>query len=611
MPRNGADAPSSDAPGGTSGLERQLSPPASGEPDRGFVLDVLIAAFFGVVTAILVPAIADSRRLRRQLKKSRRFVKLATLVAADGTTSASQTPLPESSDSDAGHFATPTTSDISQGESNADSLQFLAESGSIIMPFPSQRYRLRRVHEKYGLYYLDSIDHITPLDLRLPTTSNRAQSEMRRLHGDLTHYLELNRSKLGESNIRDRFTIELRWAGVADGHQIELRPTIWVKCEGRQVKGLVEGVLANPTLAWAASYNMQVQDSLVLTTTPSAVRIASLDPGRGGFRFHDSLRVHLHLQEPEDGVSACGLLFCTTITHAGVVIDQRLSRLGGLLELGGEAIYATSTAHGIIDALLRCARITSKSQARRGPTEAGAKLELLSISGGDWESEIDSADDNTASQNPMAFWGLIDALHITKWRSIAEIRALGFVTPAIASRHGQTWKLGAQSWAHDLVLLGVWDGLRNTYLQDGSRHFIQGYLKDQELPAAEEDVTILLGGGTNPAGRIQPGLATISVAGVVFNTRRVLLFRPLGRCFMFLNPLVCENTLRHLLTGGPRAAPGTSGSWVVFKGQLCGAIAASSFPEPIAYMTTAETLMRDIRISLSLGTDVGKRSSHL
>ncbi|KAK5662717.1 hypothetical protein OQA88_8633 [Cercophora sp. LCS_1] len=478
------------------------------------------------VVSILVALVGfalESARSRAQAKKDSKLqnAKKATSAA----TSPASSTRPRASTTAGRNVGWESASDV------GSSTSYFSDSSSttrdaITIDFPSRHGELRPLQATRQAYYYAPANNNRP-GLRHPAFTDRTYREnvnnhISRLANDLRAYLDRRRVTNAD------FSVEFRLAGRVKPPnltQIELRPIIYVSCTAERVKKLIEKALRDSDLEWATTFETWVRvGGLVLNSARTAIQVTGLDlASGGGFRFRDLVRVYLHLQVPDDGVSACGLLLCATITYKGAVVDQRLSRLGGLLKVDGTATWATSTAHGIVDALYRCSRMEPEPSIRNRPGEPGAEHPTDSRDGEEEDEINESHSDDRFSSHHQTLLGHVNPRKISRWRQITDIRALEFIQPAITAAPGASRKR-----AHDFALFGVWDRLQNSYVEDGSRHLIHGYLKDKDLPTADEDVKILLGGGVNPSGRIQPLASSIYLSGAEFKTKKISLPSPLG-----------------------------------------------------------------------------------
>jgi len=291
--------------------------------------------------------------------------------------------------------------------------------------------------------------------------------------------------------------------------QAHLSPTVWIGCSHERIRtAIVTAIRTRDNFRWAADHDIVVQVSMGLFADAESLSLASSRLGHSplgmGLEFGDSREIHLHVENPGADDSACGLRIRATLTRDGVVVDRRVSRMGGLLKRdGAEQVYGCSTAHGILDMLHQ--------------SEAEDDLKALPS---DASINIGETDD-------------IDA-----WIPLPPPATLDFLQAAMLVT-GNTWeippleRLRAIARPHDFALLDIGEELpsriQNTYSGSGSgTQVILGHWKDNYLPTKEHGVTVLGGRGNVAMGRILPFDETIYVAGAKFTTRRVILSQSLG-----------------------------------------------------------------------------------
>ncbi|KAI0818373.1 hypothetical protein GGR55DRAFT_72851 [Xylaria sp. FL0064] len=437
----------------------------------------------------------------------------------------------------------------------------------------SDKYALRSFGNKTGLYYSTVI---WPEEL----LHRRRSFLFGQLRTDLNNHIQqaCKEKKHKRAMKKHRvaltgqaFTIELRLSGNVDANEdIELRPTIWVLCASEFYKMLVEEALSQCQLSWAIDENIEVVNGLVFNK--SRERVENLDFSKG-LRFAESYRLHIHIEEAREDNSACGLLTCATITKDGCIIDQCVSRIGGLLLLNQEVVCASSTAHGILDMLMSsgaCSAMRGLSTSR-DLSDSDTESEIDSDSEDDGESII-SADDLDRDNTELPGSSITSG--ISHWNVVPKVIILDFLQPLEPTLN---WLRAARTElrAHDFALFDFgrepFKTLSNSYEYKLVKHIITTTDDSQNVDSRNE-IIVLLGHKNFARGRMLPGISSIYMAGAEFSTRRVLLDDPL--------------------------APGTSGSWVVSDSSLHGVIIASYGQDPIAHMIPVRQLFCDIKSAL-------------
>ncbi|RYP77466.1 hypothetical protein DL769_003420 [Monosporascus sp. CRB-8-3] len=181
-----------------------------------------------------------------------------------------------------------------------------------------------------------------------------------------------------------------------------------------------------PHLNWVFGERTEVQCALELKKRSARVRNLNLS---GGFLLSGGHRMHLHVEEPNKGGSACGLVLCTTITRDSTMVDQWLSQLGGLPQLD-DITYATSAAHGAILDILLSGFISPSDAAPVRPDHGipverhtGEEDHLSGPSSLSTDGEIQSTIEEIVSS------AVVEPLTsgVTNWQPITEILAFDFV----------------------------------------------------------------------------------------------------------------------------------------------------------------------------------------
>ncbi|KAI3328921.1 hypothetical protein HD806DRAFT_266640 [Xylariaceae sp. AK1471] len=407
--------------------------------------------------------------------------------------------------------------------SDLDNVPIQIEIGSA----ESKKYELRSFAKKAGLYYSCAV---WPEEL-----PHRNRSFVfGRLRTDLNNYImrackERKKKREMKKNrivlTEQAFTLELRLSGRVSTNQedVELRPTIWAICASGFYTTLVEEALTQCQLSWIADEPIEVVKGL--SFNKQRARIAGLDLSKG-FHFTASYQVHLHVEEPGEDNSACGLVVCATITKDGNIIDQCVSRLGGLIQINGRIVCA-STAHGILDMLIAARLVPTTQEDFSSPRE---------ISRSDNESEAES--DSTAATDPESdsdsviqysdtddtcpeLTGNPTISSITRWHTVPKAVIFDFVRAALPNPHNQSWTLGADARAHDFALFELWPDLLgklyNSYNYKSALHRVTDYMSDF-LPSNE--IMVLLGHNTFMPGKVLPGKSKIYMAGVSSSRRQ-------------------------------------------------------------------------------------------
>lgn len=149
--------------------------------------------------------------------------------------------------------------------------------------------------------------------------------------------------------------VELRMSGRSEhgpnGH-VDLAPTIWVRCSAEQM-GSMRKALDEPSISWIHDTKfgtiMLGEAAQLLSTDASSSRY-EIPTGPGiplGPDLLDGITLHLEIEDVSARSSVEGIFFRATLMQGGVVRSQKLSTIGGVLNVGGRPVGVTS-AHGIL-----------------------------------------------------------------------------------------------------------------------------------------------------------------------------------------------------------------------------------------------------------------------
>ncbi|TEA13301.1 hypothetical protein C8034_v004968 [Colletotrichum sidae] len=228
---------------------------------------------------------------------------------------------------------------------------------------------------------------------------------------------------------RRRLTLEIRMSGRRASplsSDVEISPCLWILCGSDWCRKKVRKAIRNIELP----RNLFSQDVEVHRGGPifSAVRDLipleqlQLDLDRGfGMKYEDGIFIH-YVEDLDDGAtggSICGAICCTTFVRDGVVVDQRVSRVGGIVNQGimpsarDIPPLAMTTAHGMFDILERLK--VEAEIALLSPSSDGSSGRTGCSYSSESEPEDDTDDDMRDSQ--------------TESDTSQELQELGFKDP--------------------------------------------------------------------------------------------------------------------------------------------------------------------------------------
>ena len=149
--------------------------------------------------------------------------------------------------------------------------------------------------------------------------------------------------------------VELRMSGRSehgpDGH-VDLVPTIWVRCSEEQMESMKKA-LDDTSISWIHTTKfgrIMLGEAAMLLSRDASSHHYEIPVGRGiplGPNLLDGITLHLEIEDVSARTSVEGMFFRATLMKGGVVRSQKLSTIGGVLNVGGRPVGVTS-AHGIL-----------------------------------------------------------------------------------------------------------------------------------------------------------------------------------------------------------------------------------------------------------------------
>ncbi|CAJ0553170.1 Ff.00g116820.m01.CDS01 [Fusarium sp. VM40] len=549
------------------------------------------------VTAVSVRSCSQEERFIKNvqktalLSKSPISVQPQDSITASGPTVPTQSPINHSSGQNSS----------TQGDNRVQNQDFKAFKYDI--PGLEFMYRFPGASD----LYVGFEDIVRPDTTELENWHQRIEPRL------LTDIKEFQKKMMKSSKVRwgrsgPLISPQLRMSGhsVTGTTTITLLPCIWILYDKAKWKRDVQKFVRE--LEWLecegfGKIEVHKGANLAALDGPSFVSGLDLDETQA-LHLQDGTSLHLHLESPQ-GVSACGLLCCATLTRHGAVLDQRLSRIGGLISVDGVNFGAT-TAHGLMECLWGRGSETADS------SNESCDLESLGSDGSDSEMSQDQSDE----EEYVELLGGINASSITGWDHSLMTGGIGFLdnhacdlesfiqqsraSPELPPEYNmvQNTNGGFASSANqspvlrgsDFTLLrnGNIDDLKNTYTTKDLRTIEVDTVFTWD-DASAGPVQLLLGHDQVLGGILIPGSTSLVMHGFEFKSRKIRTTGPL--------------------------AQGCSGSWVVRDRQLCGVIIASYEAEPYVHIITACDMLLDISAlsdpCQSKGTVVPLRGSHI
>ncbi|KAF5706991.1 mRNA 3 end-processing YTH1 [Fusarium mundagurra] len=401
----------------------------------------------------------------------------------------------------------------------------------------------------------------------------------------------------GKTSVADAsLTVELRMAGYPKDENgvkiIALYPTIWLRTADKVVRASdpwkeIEAVVRRLRLDSPQNAKIYVEGGGRISDDSVSVAKEYLTLDKGiTFRSGEALYIHV-LAKPERS-SACGLLCLITIIKDEVVLEQNISRIGGLVTymLPRQAV---TSGHVMTRYFLK---FPTRHPSSNALTEHPNSPEREEIE----ESDNELVENYDSDHDPEQSLGYVNVTGLTGWLSVTPSDTINFVVQiAKGTAQISEWAIDtSRPIPADFALLSdIADWDRNNYYFDplaqgirsnrptGVRKWVSGYIKDESLKAGE--VLIVVNEESDSlVALLQPARIPLIIGRSTLWTRKIHLQAPL--------------------------APGTSGSWVVDRktGALCGSIIIVYDGEPFALMITAEALFSDIKTYSSMTMDDAK-----
>ncbi|KLO86471.1 uncharacterized protein LW93_11247 [Fusarium fujikuroi] len=446
----------------------------------------------------------------------------------------------------------------------------------------------------YSNNYCDGDDQYDSLFVRARETKILLMPELNRIWATASFWAW---DPFGKTSVADAsLTVELRMAGYPKDENgvktIALYPTIWLRTADKVVRASdpwkeIEAIVKRLRLDSPQNAKIYVEGGGRISDDSVSVAREYLTLDKGiTFRSGETLYIHV-LAKPE-GSSACGLLCLITIIKDEAVLEQNISRIGGLVTyiLPRQAV---TSGHVMTRYFLKFCTLNSSSDA----LPAHPKSE---------ETEEDGESDNEVVENyendhdPEQSLGYVDVTGSTDWLSVTPSDTINFIVQLVkgtAQTSGWSIETSRQIPADFALLSDIADWERDNYYVDPpaqgiqsntpmrARKWVSGYTNDESLKAGE--VLIVVDEELDSlVASLQPARIPLIISGSTLWTRKLRLEAPL--------------------------APGTSGSWVVDRktGALCGSIIVVYDGEPFALMITAEALFSDIKSYSSMTMDDAK-----
>ncbi|KAK2037934.1 hypothetical protein LZ31DRAFT_155807 [Colletotrichum somersetense] len=354
---------------------------------------------------------------------------------------------------------------------------------------------------------------------------------------------------------------------------VTLHPCIWILCGSRWCKKRI--LKAVKDLSWTYTFvdrPIEVHTGgprlATLHLSVPAVQVRWDQMAKDGIGYMGGRILH-HVERDDSRIehmSACGMLCCTTFARDGHVIEQHLSRIGGIMtkdfgvSFQGSQAPAITTAHGILDLLWSPPQQNQKA----GPSGIKGSQASNAPAVDDDESDYDTDGIEDEFEDEWEGLGSRYYSQAVSWVSLRDVVGIHYMDHQISKegmRNG--WSKGA-----DYMLLGpgpLWN-FHNIYRSSqGTNVEVAGYTPNVTLESGP--VSIVFSTDVVEEGYLLAERLQLPLWGEALDVRKVQLPRPL--------------------------AAGTSGTWLLRDNLFCGMIVARYPWEPFALMITAEDVLQD------------------
>lgn len=338
-----------------------------------------------------------------------------------------------------------------------------------------------------------------------------------------------NRRLRQEGSNLTRFMLEVRVSGRRQrfSQSIQMGPCLWILCGSKWCQKRICEVAKDLTLPVDLSLQrIEVHTGLPI---PNALRIivplSRLPIGnttKSGLHHNGgNILYHIEGRALESGrVSACGLLCCATYVKDGEVIEQHISRIGGILTFSKKDDQSRSlraaitTAHGVFDHLWSL-------NDGEGKEDNEIEDEELS-SGSDFcGSEPDEAPMSYTENLSMV--GDIAASDVESWVPL-KAHAARYLDRRLPESSLENEGASAPA---DYAILGshVLQRFQNV-VDSTSSTTITTHARNDELK--EGSLLLLLGPGNNSEATLLPGSLKLPMGDSEVAVRKIRLKAPLG-----------------------------------------------------------------------------------
>jgi hypothetical protein len=322
-----------------------------------------------------------------------------------------------------------------------------------------------------------------------------------------------------------------RPSGSNDG--VSLSVAVWVLCGSKWCQEKVKKRLGS---RMPPGWTLEVHVGASVWGAVHAPTTLDLNLERP-IRLQEDMELYLHVETPDDGGSACGRLVCSTVVVRGDVVDQRISRLGGRLDISSNRLVIT-TAHGMVEHLMAVSQPVASA-----PEPSAPPLDSCDESDDSCTEEGDDDDLQAELEaTPRGRIGYKDPSSVSCWKTATlggPARFLGMrLDELVASDRSVRTPFSKENAnssprSTDFAVLDVPEiaSAENTYITQGdqqaNRTRVRRFQKGDDTMVG--NVEVLVDDSRPEKGFLLRQSSSISVRGITLETRKVEIREPLGR----------------------------------------------------------------------------------
>lgn len=252
------------------------------------------------------------------------------------------------------------------------------------------------------------------------------------------------------------YACELRMAGSRHPTlpQITVRPTVWIRTTDEAIRNpdpwkRLKKVVRRLGLDSDQYADIYAEGGLSLAGDTLTVSKDYLLLDKG-IRFESGEVLHVHVPAKATGSSACGLLCLTTIIKEDIILRQKLSRIGGLVNDQSCSKLGVTSGHALLQYFLELASSEAPMPQQDLIGIGGSGIHSSPFSGSDSDDDDESDEDLELVDNQEGWadsestkkLGRVCLEGITQWIPVTPFDRINFIRQAEEdSSQGSIWKL--------------------------------------------------------------------------------------------------------------------------------------------------------------------------